>query len=79
MNLVMHGLKALRTYLKMPRPKKLDLEKVLPIIEDCVRHKESKVKIAKKLNISRNTLHYWIANYPEVRRVFEDPKDGWST
>jgi len=55
----------------MSRPKKLTFQEVIPVIQEGVRKKESKVKIAQRLNISRNTLHYWIKMYPEIRQLFD--------
>lgn len=54
----------------MSRPTKYDIKEILPIVETSLAKKESKVEIAKKLNISRNTLHYWINKYPELKKLF---------
>ena len=54
----------------MARPPKLNLEEVIPVIEKGVAKKESKVAVAKRLGVSRNTLHYWIANIPEIKNLF---------
>lgn len=58
----------------MPRPSKLDFEKLAPIIRHCIAKKQSKVKIAEKLGVSRNTLHYWIVKYPDIRKLFDETK-----
>lgn len=55
----------------MARPKKYELSEVIPIIKEAVKNKESKVDIAKRLNVSRNTLHYWIKNHPELKDLFK--------
>ena len=54
----------------MARPPKLNLDEVIPIIKKGVAKKESKVAIAKSLGVSRNTLHYWIVNIPEIKDLF---------
>ena len=55
----------------MARPTGLDIDKAIPVIMSGIEKSKSKVEIAQELGISRNTLHYWITKYPEIRKLFE--------
>lgn len=55
----------------MPRPTKLILEEAIPVIEVGIKNKQSKIEIARRLGVSRNTLHHWIATAPEIKALFK--------